>query len=162
MIKGQKSRKLAGVIIAKWLRYLRRTIKTHLRRLDEKLGGRRSSPSDCRAWRKHSHPSPGTSRPSRKHLCPRRGPAFQKGSVTFAVKRKFWGQKLRRAATHFGQGQTQKPFKGLEVQLRTLVKGIQMSLAAQPVDGYQNLDRGNVKRITRLQKLTIWLLKYCF
>lgn len=44
-----------------------------------------------------------------------------------------------KTAAYLGQGQSQKPFKGLEVKLRTTVEGIKMSLATQPVDRYQNL-----------------------
>lgn len=133
------------VIITKWLRYLRRTIKTHLRRSQEQLGGGPSSPADCWAWRKHRPPSLGTSRPSRRRLCPRPGPAFEKGSVTLAAESRLRGQKPR-AASHLGQGQTQQPLEGLEVQRWTLVEGIQLSLAAQPVDGYQDLDTGHRTR----------------
>lgn len=78
MIKGQKWRKLAVVVLL----FAPHKRKTHLRCLDEEFGGRHSFPSDCWAWRARRPPSPGTSRLSRKHLCPHRGPAFKKGSVT--------------------------------------------------------------------------------
>lgn len=50
-----------------------------------------------------------------------------------------------KTAAYLGQGQPQKPFKGLEVKLRTTIEGIKMSLTTQPVDCYQNLGMSGQK-----------------